>query len=354
MPHPLDDSTFVTRNDPKGMLALTAAFPEQCRKAREIADSFELPNLDFEPNLVMLTGLGGSAAGGDFVRALFEAFGEAPFVVNRDYFLPHFAGPETLLFVVSYSGNTEETLSAYTDAKKRGCSIIAVTSGGRLAELARADGVPVLSVPGGQPPRTALGYLLVPVIVICERLGLLPNQSYEQAFSRLDSCAKEWAIDHPFEGNAAKQLAQSLRGRLIVLYGLGSWQGIVAGRWKAQINENAKIHAFSHSLPELNHNEILGWVSCKLQSVPKWGVVVLQDGTESPKLRARAKISAELIDDQAEFYEAFAEGVSLLERMLTLTFLGDWVSLYLAALNEVDPENIDWLNHLKSELAKIN
>src|SRR5687768_6223535 len=168
MPHPLDDHDFVTRHDPKGMLALTAAFSEQCRKAREIADAFELPNLDFEPSLVMLTGLGGSAAGGDFVRALFEAFGEAPFSVNRDYLLPHFAGPETLLFVVSYSGNTEETLSAYADARKKGCSIIVVTSGGRLAELAKADGIPVISVPGGQPPRTALGYLLIPVIVTAE------------------------------------------------------------------------------------------------------------------------------------------------------------------------------------------
>lgn len=354
MPQPLDDPTFVTRNDPKGMLALTAAFPEQCRKAREIADSFELPNLDFEPSLVLLTGLGGSAAGGDFVRALFEAFGEAPFAVNRDYTLPHFAGPETLLFVVSYSGNTEETLSAYADAKKRGCSMIAITSGGRLAELARADGVPVIAVPGGQPPRTALGYLLVPVIVTCDRLGLLPDQMYEQAFSRLDLCAKEWGIDRPFAENAAKQLAQSMKGSLIVLYGLGTWQGIVAGRWKAQINENAKVHAFVHSFPELNHNEILGWVATKLQSVPKWEVVVLQDGTESPKLRARAKISAELIGAQAEFRDAFAEGVGLFERMLSLTFLGDWVSLYLAALNEVDPENIDWLNHLKGELAKID
>ena len=170
MANPLDDSSFVTRNDPKGMLALTAAFPEQCRKAREIADAFELPKLDFEPSLVMLTGLGGSAAGGDFVRALFEAFGAAPFSVNRDYLLPHFTSPETLLFVVSYSGNTEETLAAYADGKKKGCSMIAVTSGGRLAEIAKADGVPVIIVPGGQPPRTALGYLLVPVIVICQRL----------------------------------------------------------------------------------------------------------------------------------------------------------------------------------------
>lgn len=353
MAHPLDDFAFVTRNDPKGMLALTAAFPEQCRKAREIADAFELPSLDFEPSLTMLTGLGGSAAGGDFVRALFEAFGQVPFVVNRDYFLPQFAGAETLVFVVSYSGNTEETLSAYADAKQKDCNIVAITSGGRLAELARADGVPLLLVPGGQPPRTALGYLLVPVIVLCERFGLLPDQAYEQAFAVLDLCAKKWGPDSPFESNEAKALADAMQAKMIVLYGLGGWQGVVAGRWKAQINENAKVHAFAHSFPELNHNEILGWVAAGLQKVPGWSVVLLKDGSEAPKIQARAKITSELIGSQASFQEAYAQGVSLLERMLSLTFLGDWVSLYLAALNDVDPENIDWLNHLKSELAKV-
>jgi glucose/mannose-6-phosphate isomerase len=139
-----------------------------------------------------------------------------------------------------------------------------------------------------------------------------------------------------------------------VLYGLGTWQGVVAGRWKAQINENAKVHAFAHNFPELNHNEILGWVGTRSQGVPKWSVVILQDGAESPKIKARARITSELIGNQATFHNAFADGVSLLERMLSLTFLGDWVSLYLAALNEVDPENIDWLNHLKGELAKID
>ena len=353
MAHSLDDHSFVTLNDPKGMLALTAAFPEQCRKALEIANTADLPTLPFEPTLVILTGLGGSAAGGDFVRALFEQQGSAAFQVNRDYFLPNFADPETLVFAVSYSGNTEETLSAYADAKKKGCSIVAVTSGGKLAELAKADGIPLIQVPGGQPPRTALGFLLIPVVAACHRMGLLPEQNFERAFEVLDQCAKKWGVNAGFDENPTKQLAQALQGKLPILYGLGTWQGVVAGRWKAQINENSKNHAFYHTFPELNHNEILGWVGCQQQNVAHWAVVLLCDGAESAKLQARARISFELIGDRAEFHEVVAEGVGLLERMLSLTFFGDWTSIYLAALNDVDPENIDWLNYLKGELAKI-
>jgi glucose/mannose-6-phosphate isomerase len=353
MAHSLDDIGFVTRKDPKGMLGLTAAFPEQCRKAFEIASAFEAPTLDYMPQNILLTGLGGSAAGGDFVRALFEAHGSSPFIVNREYLMPKYVGLESLVFVVSYSGNTEETLSAYADARRKGARIIAVTSGGRLAELAKADGVPLVTVPGGQPPRTALGYLLIPVVLICDRYGLIPSEPYERAFATLDRNLEAWKVEAPFEHNPAKQLAQAIHGRLPILYGLGYWQAVVAGRWKAQINENAKNHAFVHAFPELNHNEILGWSGCQTQNVPQWAIVLLQDGTEPPKLKARARITFELIGERAEVHHVFAEGVTLLERMLSLTFMGDWVSIYLAALNGVDPENIDWLNYLKAVLAKV-
>jgi glucose/mannose-6-phosphate isomerase len=160
-------------------------------------------------------------------------------------------------------------------------------------------------------------------------------------------------VDAPFESNPAKKLAEALHGKLFVFYGLGGWQGAVAGRWKAQFNENAKNHAFAHTFPELNHNEILGWVASHLQQAPHWAIVLLRDGSESAKLQARARLTFELIGDRAEVHEVAAEGVALLERMLSLTYLGDWASIYLAALNEVDPENIDWLNHLKAELAKV-
>lgn len=353
MAHPLDDRAFVTRLDPSGMLRLTEDFPQQCRRALDLARQAELAPLDFEPSLVLLTGLGGSAAGGDFVQALFELQGRSPFLVNRDYGLPRFAGEKTLVFAVSYSGNTEETLAAYEDAKAKGCRVVAVTSGGKLAERAAADGFSTILVPGGQPPRTALGYLFVPVAAACERLGLLPGQPWDAAFAALDESSRVWGMGKDLDENPAKQLAEKLHGKLPILYGLGSWQGAVAKRWKAQVNENAKNHCFWHQFPELNHNEILGWVECQSQGVSRWAVVLLSGGEEGPKLRARAKVSFELIGDRAEFFEASALGTSPLEKMLSLVYCGDFVSIYLAALNGVDPENIDWLNYLKAQLAKV-
>jgi len=354
MHHVLDDPGFVTRLDPKGMYAITEAFPDQCRKALSISESVEVGDLASQPSVCMLTGLGGSAAGGDLVRALFEAQGSTPFVVNRDYSLPHYVGLGDLVFCASYSGNTEETLSAYANAKKNGARIVCVTSGGKLGEMARADGNTLIQIPGGQPPRTALGYMFVPVLSCCERFKLLPAQGSSAAFSVLDTCVGKWGVQVPFDKNPAKQLAAELQGKLAVLYGLGSYQAVVANRWKGQINENAKNMAFANAFPELNHNEILGWVKANEQGVSRWVGIVLEDGTESEKMKTRARVTEQLVGEKAKFFYVKAEGKSLLERILSLTYFGDFLSLYLAALNGIDPENIDAINVLKAELAKVS
>ena len=351
--NPLDDRTFVERNDPSGMFRLTEEFPDQCRKALAIARSTELRPLLGAPSCVVLTGLGGSAAGGDFVKCLFDASGPVPFFVNRDYALPAYVEEHALVFAVSYSGNTEETLAAYEGVKKRGTRVIAVTTGGKLEERARAAGDETIKVPGGQPPRTALGYLFVPVVQACVELGLLPEQDFDTAFALLERCVNNWTTSIPYEQNGPKQLAQRLHGNLGVIYGLGSWQAAVANRWKGQINENAKVMTFANAFPELCHNEILGWVQAGNQGVQKWVGIVLEDGSESAKMKKRAEVTAGLVKDVAEFTHVRAEGTTLLEKMLTLVLYGDFVSLYLAALNDVDPENIDAINVLKSELARV-
>ena len=351
--HKLDDAAFVKRLDPKGMYDLTVGFPAQVQTALDISWGSSLPEWKVTPNNVVLTGLGGSAAGGDFTRSLFEFQSKVPFLVNRDYTLPNWAGPGTLVFATSYSGNTEETLSAYEDAKRRGCPVICVTSGGRLSELAKTDGFPLISIPSGQPPRTALGYLFAPVVVACEKLGLLPKQDWGQTIVGLQSSVKEWAVEVPFESNQTKLLSQDLFGKLSVIYGLGFWQGLVAGRWKGQICENAKNMTFAHTYPELCHNEVLGWVEADKQGVDSWVSIVLQDGTESLKMKKRAEVVANLIGGVATTHYVTARGNSLIEKMLSLALFGDFVSIYLAALNGVDPENIDSINILKTELALV-
>jgi glucose/mannose-6-phosphate isomerase len=347
----LDNPAFVTSRDPKGMYALALGFPEQCRAALRIAEATPISLDATGVRQVVLTGLGGSAAGGDFARALFEAEATVPFSVNRDYALPGYVGPDTLVFATSYSGNTEETLSAYADARGRGARIIVVTSGGELARRAAADRVPVVTIPGGQPPRTAMGFMLVPVLVAASRLGLLPAQDIAGSATDMERASTPWRAESPTAANEAKQLALALHGAVGVLYGLGGWQTVVAGRWKGQINENAKQHVFSHALPEMNHNEILGWEGAHRQGVARWVTLLLEDGTESYRMQLRARVTLDLVSRAATTHRVKASGSTLLSKMLSLALLGDFVSLYLAALNEEDPYTIDSIDQIKNALA---
>ncbi len=333
------------------MYALALGFPDQCRAALGIATAAPMTLDPAGIRQVVLTGLGGSAAGGDFVRALYDAQGTVPFIVNRDYTLPEYAGRDTLVFATSYSGNTEETLSAYADARRREARIVVVTSGGELALRARADGVPVILIPGGQPPRTAMGFMLVPVLVASARLGLLPPQDVKGAAAEAETAMADWKAESPFPANEAKQLGVALHGAVGVLYGLGGWQGVVAGRWKGQINENAKQHVFAHVLPEMNHNEILGWEGAQQQGVGRWVTLLLEDGTESDRMKLRAAVTLDLVKRASEVHRVRAAGSTLLGKMLTLALLGDFVSLYLAALNGEDPYTIGSIERIKKELA---
>ncbi|CAN5513327.1 bifunctional phosphoglucose/phosphomannose isomerase [soil metagenome] len=347
----LDNRSFVTELDPHGMLDHTEGFPDQCRKALEIAKGVKVPTLENRPSVCALTGMGGSAAGGDFVHSLFEAHGGSPFVVTRDYHIPNYIGLGDLVFCASYSGNTEETLSCYAEAKAAGARVIAITSGGKLAEQAEADGHTVCIVPGGQPPRTALGWMLIPVIYFCQELKLIPEQDFEKCFALLDSIVKQFSVGGTNE--LAKDIATDLHGAVPIIYGLGTWQGLIANRWRSQINENAKQLAFFNSYPELNHNEILGWVNAPKMGVSKFVGIRLEGDDISPKMAKRAEVTERLVKDAAKFHVVQAQGDTLLEKMLTLAYIGDFVSIFLARLNGVDPESIDSINTLKEELGKV-
>lgn len=352
----LDSLSSLTQYDPKGMYDLTVGFYDQCRTAVQIGSSATLPGLKNLIHRVHLTGLGGSAAGGDFIKAVFDGEGACSFTVNRDYHLPHFIGPNDLVFCASYSGSTEETLSAYAEAKSRSAQIIAITSGGRLKELADQDGYAVISVPGGQPPRTAMGYMMVPVLIACERLGLVPKQDWDGVLAGLSHHGiNQWGVEVPTAQNLAKQLALSLHGKLPILYGVGPAAAIVANRWKCQIHENAKLLAFANGYPELNHNEILGWIGASTQA-DRFTGLRLSLGEDSAKMAARAEVTEGLIKEVCPFTSVVPSVNSesrLLTRMLNLTFLGDFVSIYLARLVQADPEVIPSIDYLKAALAKV-
>lgn len=346
----LNDLNFLTRNDPSGMAGLVSGFSEQVRAAYNLAASTAI-NLSGPFNHVVLTGLGGSAAGGDLVAALFLTEGKVPFFVNRDYQVPSFVGPGSLVFASSYSGNTEETLAAYADAKSKGATVIIVSSGGKLTELAKVREECLFEVPGGQPPRSAMGYMSVPVIVACQRLGLLERQDFDQVVAALEATAGLCGFYLPEDTNPAKQVAKQLQGKLGVLYGAGAWQYAVAQRWRGQINENAKAMVATHVFPELCHNEILGWQGAKNQGVAAWEGVLLLGGDESAQMLRRIEVTLGLIGDVCPFSRVQALGESTLARILSLAHMGDWVSLYLAALAGEDPGQMKAIDTLKARLT---
>jgi glucose/mannose-6-phosphate isomerase len=352
----LDDAARRAALDAQNMIALTHEFPEQCRKGLNIAMQFNPPTPRLPIQNVVVTGLGGSAVGGDLLRVLVEDNGEVPLVVNRDYQMPAFVNDRTFVIAASYSGNTEETLSAFEDAQDRGALLACVTSGGELAQRAAHYGTPVAFIPRGQPPRSAMGYLFIPMLMAAHKVGVIrrdPTGDLQNAIALLEKAREQWNADVPFEKNPAKQLAAKLYGKLPIVYGSQAYSTVVAFRWKTQLNENTKIHAYSNGYPEMNHNEILGWVLAK-QQVPNLAVVLLRDQMERPKIVARLETTRRLFARAADVHEVFAEGQSLLARMLHAIYLGDWVSCYLALLYGVNPTDISYINLLKAVLEKID
>lgn len=305
------------------MSVLTTGFLNQCQQAVSIALSVVLTENLRGKRHIVVTGLGGSAAGGDLLTALLANQGSVPCSVNREYAMPSFVDGDSLVFATSYSGNTEETLSAYQDAKARGASIVVVSSGGKLSEWAATDGFPLISVPGGQPPRTALGYMFMPLVVACEQLGYLPDQDFDDVFSAIESVALTCGFEQPEAANPAKKLAQAMTGKLATLYGAGGWQYALAQRWRGQINENSKEMVVTHFFPELCHNEILGWEGSHKQGVDDWVSVVLWGGDESQRIRDRIAITKRLIGDATLFLDVTAMGSTRLAQMLSLAHFGD-------------------------------
>ena len=252
-PIDLDDVPAIETLDSAGMFGAAWDFPEQCRYALDAAMNSQLPLSPPFQNIVV-TGLGGSAIGGDLLRVYGLKHLDIPVVVNRNYGLPQFVSPNSLVFVVSYSGNTEETLSAYKDAYERGAGIVVLTSGGRLGALARQDRVSLVTVPGGIAPRAATGYLFLPMLVVLERLGLVSGVEAEvtEVVGILRGLRTRYGLDSFLLDNPAKQLAMNLQGHIPVIWGASGTTEVVAQRWKGQINENAKAPTYWNVLPELN------------------------------------------------------------------------------------------------------
>ena len=349
----LDQPNLWKSVDVRSMYSLIESFPEQVQTASKNGRDMAFPDAR-NSRAIVITGLGGSAIGGDLARAVAAPHLPVPLLVNRDYDLPRFVDSSSLVIACSYSGNTEETLSSYRQARQAGAAIVCITSGGHLASLGKADGCPVLQLTGGLPPRAALGHSLMAILTALQGLKLIPDmeESIREAVEILTHLRKLYGTNNPAPGNRAKEMANSLSGRIPAIYGSSGLMDSVAFRWRSQIEENAKNLALHHALPEMNHNELVGWVhpGDVLRQV---GVVMLRDKGDHPQVQRRFDLTGELIAKHAgAFHEVWSEGESRLARILSAIYLGDFVSLYMAYLNNTDPTPVEVIDYLKKRLSE--
>lgn len=348
----LDDLQQYTLNDPGGMLRHLHNFPSECEAAWEKATSVELPSEFAEVEQVIVCGMGGSAIGGDFVRRLALIEGKLPVWVHRDYGLPPLVTKNTLLVFSSYSGNTEETISSFTESVRTPARKMAITTGGRLAELAAEQGIPLLRIDYRAPPRAAFPHSFMSLAGVFNKLALLQDKSadVQEALRAIADLAVKIAEGAPVTSNPAKQLAQRLHNRLAVIYGAGLLTE-VAQRWKGQINENSKAWAFYEALPELNHNAVVGY-GLPGDISERAHVVLLYSPLLHPRVSLRYGLTAELLNrDRVSHEMVEAPGDSPLAQVLGLVLFGDYVSYYLAILNGVDPSTVPPIDYLKSQLG---
>ena len=348
----LDDGALYEARDPQGMHTAIAGLPSQAREAWEAAQAWPLPEGFRTPRRVVALGMGGSAIGADVLASLSAHWRGVPMQVVRGYTAPP-VDDDTLVIASSFSGNTEETLEAFEGVLDGPSMRLVVTSGGRLAELARERGVPAFTYSWQGQPRAALGYSFFPLLSVLQRLGAVPVEqaAVEAAFASLEELSQRWGIEAQAADNEAKQLATRMRGRLPVVFGTDVLE-VAARRWAGQANENAKQWALFAALPELDHNIIVGF-GAPSEVTPLLHVVLLDASVLHPRNRLRVQLTAEALERGGVSHEVVdAGGDDALSCVLRTCYLGDWASLYLAMLNEADPYPVAIIEWLKQQLAE--
>lgn len=343
----------LKQHDPEDMYGAVLAFSHQLTDGRKRAKQLRLnqwPNQGCTG--VIVAGMGGSAIGGDLLRALSIDHAGMPIATVRSYALPAWVGASTAVIASSYSGNTEETLATLDEALARGAQVLTITTGGRMAEKAAAHGLEMVALPAGLQPRAALPYSIAALLTVCERLDLvsIADRDWIEAAEITHDQAERFK-DPTAPGNVAMAMARSLKDRFPVIYSSDQLEPANV-RWRNQIHENAKTFAVGNLLPEMNHNEIMGWARLG-DELGHLAVVALRDKEDHARTRRRLEVTRSLLQPHAHcWHEVHSEGRSRLARYLSLMHMSDWVSLYLAILNKVDPSPVGLISRLKAALAE--
>jgi len=349
----MNEST-VERYDPSDMRGLLAGFPLQVREAVAIAKRTPIPMNSAAIGNIVLTGLGGSAIAGDLLRSYLAPELRIPFIVNRHYALPEFVGTKSLVIVSSYSGDTEETIAAHLEAKKRRAQVLCISTGGETRRLAGKFRHPIITIPKGLPPRAALGYSFFPLLIALVKMKFIRSRDKDlrETLAVLTRSARRCNSLDP-RRNPALQIAQKLYGKLPIIYSAADRFDAVNLRWRGQLEENAKVLAYGNVVPEMNHNELVGWRVLRRQ-MNEMAVLFLRDRQDHKRIRLRMDLTKSIVSEfAASTAEVFGEGNSLLARIFSLIHLGDWVSFYLAMMNGIDPTPVKVIDYLKWELGKM-
>ncbi|UTW64201.1 bifunctional phosphoglucose/phosphomannose isomerase [bacterium SCSIO 12741] len=325
---------------------LVAAFPDQLEEAIQIGEAANLNPATREIKNLVISGLGGSGIGGTIVSQILASDLSVPVVVNKDYNIPAFVGEDTLFIACSYSGNTEETLMALEEAQKAGAEIACITSGGKLLDLARDNNFNHIVIPAGMPPRAAFAYPSVQLFYLIRHYELFTSDQFK---ADLKSALSLLRSDQEDIRKEARVIAESFYGKIPIIYSEASFEGIGV-RLRQQINENSKALCWHHVLPEMNHNELVGWAS----NYDQVSVLVMRNESDFYRTQERMNFCESIIRPKAGAYRVLnSRGSSIIERAYYLIHTGDWASVYLAEMKAVDPVEVDVITDLKNRLAEI-
>lgn len=325
------------------MKELIAAFAGQLEEALRIGQSYSFIGAAEAPANVVLTGLGGSGIGGSIVQNYVADKLKVPFVVNKDYFLPAFVGKDSLVIVCSYSGNTEETIAAMKQAMKQKARVVCISSGGEVAAIAAQKKLDCILIPPGMPPRSCVGYSLVQILIVLKHVKLLRTRFDQDIKAAIALLQQE---EKPIQ-KQAQRIAQKLAGKMPVIYSAQSFEGL-AIRVRQQINENSKMLAWHGAIPEMNHNELVGW----RKKDENLAVLLLRNEDDYERVQTRMEINKKIIRKYTpHIIELYSKGGSYWEKVFYFIHLTDWVSVFLADLQQVDAMEVKVIDHLKSSLA---
>ena len=351
----LDDLEYISKIDKSNMLDVISKSPEQIKETIEIVSHTNIPNF-LKIDNILISGMGASAISGDIVQHLFRDKLDTPIFVNREYDLPKWANKDTLIISQSYSGNTEETLSAFKQAHQKRCKIIGITSGGKLQEYCEKREIPIIKIPSGFQPRAVTTYILFSSLLAFKKIGLLDDNidsEIQEAIQTTADLRKNINKSVPEKDNISKQIAKNIFSTIPQVYGWGIYSPI-ATRWCTQFNENSKVIARYDVVSECNHNDIVGW-SMNPEVSKNFSCILFRDEeNESIYMSKRLDFMRHLLEGSAsKVIEVKPQGKKRLAKMMYTMVLGDFVSCYLAILRNIDPTPVDAIIELKKALDEV-